>query len=516
MPDNRGALIAWSAGVSAVAAAFAGILASRATTPLSLNSWFIACVVIASLAFAILLAAGPALLLSWWRSRLPLPTQQIEPKRRALDVMEQAGWQGKPLPRVREVSDRALLGIHPAIPLPVADPTLSQEFPLYVSRDIDPELDAWISKHRTSGGFLLLVGPAAAGKTRTAYELIHRTVGEWRMFMPTSASQLTEYIETTDDTDDLVVWLNEIQNFLGPDGLTSAIVRRMLAQTRPVILIGTIWPGRYEALTEPSSASGPTDPNRDAREILGMLADRKDLLSNFTATEYQRAGALASQDPRIAEVVRQADRGELAAMLAAAPELIRRWIAATNQYGAAVISAAIFARLCGHPELLPNTVLQSLASCFLTSEQRARLTDDSWFSDALEWGRRSVRGNVAPLIPQSETIGKIDGDLVSDVLVQYGIGDPRITSQINSKATWLRLIDGASPDACVYVATAALLRPGPPIAFEEATRKSAQAGNIQSMYNMGALLVLQQRLVTSSSARVVRLAGGGLAVASPV
>jgi hypothetical protein len=262
--------------------------------------------------------------------------------------MEHAGRLRKPLLRVCEVSDRALLGIHPAIPLAGAELALSQDFPLYISRDIDPELDAWISSHRVSGGFLLLVGPAAAGKTRTAYELIHRTVGDWRMFMPTSAAQLTEYIESTDDTDALVVWLNEIQNFLGPDGLTSAIVRRMLAQTRTVNLIGTIWPDRYEALTE-SSGSRPTDPNRDAREILGMLADRKDLLTKFTADEYQRASALADRDPRIAEVVRHADRGELTAMLAAAPELLRRWVAATNQYGAAVISAAVFARLCGHP-----------------------------------------------------------------------------------------------------------------------------------------------------------------------
>src|SRR6266851_751015 len=233
MPDNRGALIAWSAGVSALAATFAGVLASRATTPLSQNPWFIACVSVACLAFAILLLAGLALLLSWWHSRRPQSLQQIEKKQRALDVMEQVRGRGKALPRVCEVTDRALLGIHPAIPLPGEELTLSQEFPLYVLRDVDPDLDAWISNHRVSGGFLLLVGPAAAGKTRTAYELVHRTIGDWRLFMPASATQLTGYIESTDDTDDLIVWLNDIENFLGPDGLASAIVRRMLADKRP-------------------------------------------------------------------------------------------------------------------------------------------------------------------------------------------------------------------------------------------------------------------------------------------
>jgi TPR repeat protein len=471
VPDNRASLIAWSAGVSAVAAAFAGTLASRATTPLSHNRWFIACVVVACAALAILLLMGPALLVSWWRVR------QTQARRR-----------GNVLPRVSEVEDRALLGIHSAIPLMGEEPTLSQEFPLYVSRDVDHNLEEWIANHRVSGGLLLLVGPAAAGKTRTAYELVQRTLGDWRLFMPANAAQITEFIMSTDDNDDVVVWLNDIQNFFGPDGLTSAIVRRMLADTRSVILIGTIWPDRYEALTELSSGSEPADPNRDAREILGMLADRRDLPSEFTAAEFQRARALAHQDPRLAEALRNTGRGKLAAMLAAAPELVRRWVTGTNQQGAAIISAAVFARLCGHPELLPATVLESLADCFLTSERRAQLTSGSWLPDAIEWVQRPVRGNVAPLIPQSEAIGRIDGYLVSDVLVQHGIGDPRITGQLDSETTWLRLIDAASPSACAYVAAAALVRPGPQGAFEEATRKSAIAGNIQSMVNMGILL----------------------------
>jgi len=69
VPDNRGALITWSAGVSAVAATFAGLLAARATTPLSQNPWFIACLVVACLSFAMLLLGGLVVLASWWQSR---------------------------------------------------------------------------------------------------------------------------------------------------------------------------------------------------------------------------------------------------------------------------------------------------------------------------------------------------------------------------------------------------------------------------------------------------------------
>jgi hypothetical protein len=67
MVEQRHAVAAWSAGVSGVAATFAGILASRATTGLSHNAWFIACLVCALAAFAVLLAAGAPDLAGWLR-----------------------------------------------------------------------------------------------------------------------------------------------------------------------------------------------------------------------------------------------------------------------------------------------------------------------------------------------------------------------------------------------------------------------------------------------------------------
>jgi hypothetical protein len=71
LQGNTGSVIAWSAGVSAVAATFAGVLAARATTPLSGNPWFVACIVIAVAAFAILFGVGLVGLISWWRSGEP-------------------------------------------------------------------------------------------------------------------------------------------------------------------------------------------------------------------------------------------------------------------------------------------------------------------------------------------------------------------------------------------------------------------------------------------------------------
>ena len=75
MAENRCAVAAWSAGVSAVAAAFVAIIASRATTSLSRNAWLVACLVVALIAFAILLAAGVPDIISWLRERKDKPAR---------------------------------------------------------------------------------------------------------------------------------------------------------------------------------------------------------------------------------------------------------------------------------------------------------------------------------------------------------------------------------------------------------------------------------------------------------
>jgi hypothetical protein len=64
--------------------------------------------------------------------------------------------------------------------------------------------------------------------------------------------------------------------------------------------------------------------------------------------------------------------------------LISRWLnAADDPYGAAVITAAVIARRCGHPEPRPATVLESLAETLLTPAARARATGQ-WFQTALD------------------------------------------------------------------------------------------------------------------------------------
>jgi hypothetical protein len=72
MAERGSAVVAWAAGISAAAATFAGIAASRAT-PLLRNAWFIAWLAVALIAFVLLLVAGLPDLVGWLQERKSEP-----------------------------------------------------------------------------------------------------------------------------------------------------------------------------------------------------------------------------------------------------------------------------------------------------------------------------------------------------------------------------------------------------------------------------------------------------------
>jgi hypothetical protein len=78
--DNRRAVVAWSAGLSAVAATLAGIVASRSAVGLWHNWGFICLLALTLLTSAILVAAGIPDLIGWLRERHPdIEREENEP-----------------------------------------------------------------------------------------------------------------------------------------------------------------------------------------------------------------------------------------------------------------------------------------------------------------------------------------------------------------------------------------------------------------------------------------------------
>ena len=119
-----------------------------------------------------------------------------------------------------------------------------------------------------------------------------------------------------------MVWLNETQLYLNTPGDTgervaAALTTLLAAPSRaPVLVLGTLWPEHWDALTRPG------DAHRQARAVLDGITIR--VPPAFTGPALADLRRAASTDPRLAEL-RAADR-EAAQFLAGAPDQLARYL----------------------------------------------------------------------------------------------------------------------------------------------------------------------------------------------
>lgn len=375
--------------------------------------------------------------------------------------------------RVAGARSRVALNVHPAIPLPQdADRDLSSDFPEYVARGIDADLRAWIRARVKSGGLVVLVGDAAAGKTRCLYEALCAEVPDWWMPQLDTGAQINALVHEGVDLSRTVIWLDEFQNFFADEPLTAGSVRQLAAGLLgPVLLAGTIRAQELDGLLAAAQSEGEpeTADRHHAREVIRMLARwsahsggaqsalRFHLDSSLTPEELARARALAAIDPRLQTALRDAAEGNLTATLAGAPELIDRWTRDTgNPPGQAIITAAVTARRCGHPEPIPLAALEALALSHLRGQARVPAARD-WARTAISWAENAVIGEIAALRRAVTTPGVIDGYRVSDILLQhsYHPAERLVQPMLDDDSTWTLLTEHAAPQARADIGLAA-------------------------------------------------------------
>ncbi|WP_371567033.1 tetratricopeptide repeat protein [Streptomyces canus] len=266
--------------------------------------------------------------------------------------------------------------------------------------------------------------------------------------MPSGFESLKTLIEASVDLDQTVIWLDEVQKFIGPGKLESEFMRRLLFnRSEPVIIMGTIWPNNYSRLRSRLTDENYEDPNRDAREILD-LATRFEI-AEFSADERERAERVADIDPRIREAMSNESEASLTEILSATPELVHRWQYGDNDLGRLVITAAIMARVCGCGEPIPAQQLQEVTQVLMSGRQRAHASE-GWFEEAVTWACEPTRGAISALAPYAETVGSFDGYTVSDVLAQHAIESSEVKERVSDKI-WDILISTAAPAACLSI-----------------------------------------------------------------
>jgi len=390
--------------------------------------------------------------------QLPLPmtafTEGEDEKAALAEPRSRSGDDIGFLRQIEELDNPFVLEVHRAIDINGLQPGGLEALPRYVRREHDRRLaDVVATAVSGHSAIAVLVGESSSGKTRACWEAI-RAEGAlpagWRLWHPIYPGRpqallagLTEIPPCT------VLWLNETQDYLLTPGSevgeqAAAGLRELLREPNrgPVLVLGTLWPNFFHALTRRPPADEP-DLHPHAREML----DGKEILvpAAFTGAALEAVDLAAAQDPRLTEAVARAEDGQITQFLAGAPELLRVYGTAPPAANA-LITAAIDVRRLGHGPALPQAVLTAAAPGYLTDWQWDQLPEN-WIEAALAYCAVSCRGARGPLTLVRPRPGRVVDPQPVYRLADYLEHSGRIqraTTHIPAE-TWDALVEYAPP-----------------------------------------------------------------------
>ncbi|WP_145501094.1 tetratricopeptide repeat protein [Streptomyces sp. CFMR 7] len=286
------------------------------------------------------------------------------------------------IPKVSQVDRPELAGVHPADGHP-DHPRLA---PPYIERDADTVLRQAIHEN----GFVLIVGESTAGKTRLAYEVARSCFPRHAFVRPMARPALAHAIQVAKRCRRAVLWLDDLENYLGVDGVTASALAELI-QRRPgrVVVLATMRSQevrRYEAREESRLTGSDRDAWRVQREVLHMAAQVQ-LKRRWSVDEQERAKAHEA-DPRIGLALTSCDRFGLAEVVAAGPELLAAWQNAwapgANPRGAAIVAAAVDCRRSGLRRPVSRQWLQDFHLPYLAERGGPDLQPEP-FDEAMRW-----------------------------------------------------------------------------------------------------------------------------------
>jgi tetratricopeptide (TPR) repeat protein len=319
------------------------------------------------------------------------------------------------LPRVRDVPDPIVFGTHPSRS-PDGSRGRAGKVSSYVARDADALLHAELAR----SGFVLLVGDSTAGKTRTAYEAMAAVLPDHVLILPDDRAALPAALAAAADTSRCVLWLDNLERFLGVGGLSGVHVTRLLSGSRHRVIIATMRGSEERRFTEvPHQEHDPAmrDAVNAARQVLAQVTYRVRLDRMFTSAERDRAGVVAASDASVAEGLRYADEYGLGEYLACGPELRQAfenaWEPGANPRGAALIAAAIDVKRMGVVNPVPKALLTRLHERYLAARGGNRLRPESP-DEAWEWVTRRRRATAALLQPTADDSAVVVFDYLVD------------------------------------------------------------------------------------------------------
>lgn len=267
----------------------------------------------------------------------------------------------------------------------------------YVRRDVDAEIDRTLLGDR----FLLLLGPATSGKSRTAAEAVARSLPQAGLLWPKARPQGLRRLLELDAQQPLhpgpiVVWLDDLQQYLSEDGGLDEESFALL-QRRPggSFLVATM---TLAAFAECLHA------RNDRGRIAGELLDEGLVTQIEVPREPSPKERAAAMTTYPAEDWTQPATG-IAERLVAARELLNRLRTGreTDPAGWLVVRALIDWSRAGGRDMITEPVWRALFEQWRL-EPAGAAAGAATFECALAWARTPVASSVAMVLVSDEDL----------------------------------------------------------------------------------------------------------------
>jgi Flp pilus assembly protein TadD len=347
--------------------------------------------------------------------------------------------------------------------------------PPYVPRDIDGSLEQALRDQR----FVLLIGPAKSGKSRTAYEACVRLYPDSPLLIPATPERLPQVLAHLSEllgrapiVDQAgstslakpILWLDDAEQYLDAAVLTLRTLDEGPLSQGSLVVIATIRTEQYDRLIGTKGQIGQA-----ARELLERTKVRRGdirLSAQNSAQEGERAQRLYPDLELTLGIARS---------LAATEELKDRFLNGGGLPGMALVRAAADWRRAGVLRPIVEDDLKGLYRVYVpTVAPSAEITSET-FEEGLQWARAPVSSG-ARLLTAVEEKG-VRAFEVFDFIVSYidqADGGFAPDGGAIPEETWTLALERVTPEEAYSVSLTANTRNNPTVA-ERAARKALDA-----------------------------------------
>jgi tetratricopeptide (TPR) repeat protein len=251
----------------------------------------------------------------------------------------------------------------------------------YIERDQQDKLEEAVGPGKAA----LVVGHSMSGKTRLAAEVVKRKFPDAALIAVESGKALRELVDGGLNPAGVVVWLDDLERFLGTDGLTVGLLNRLT--TGGAIVVATIRVEQRETY-RPQSELWPPE-----WEILQRFSEIS-LQRRLTGLELGRVRGTVN-DPGVLAAV---DHYGLAEYLGAGPEALDKFEKGeiANPVGQALVRAAVDWRRVGLTRPVSQQVLTTSLPTYLTDRPDVPRTKQA-IAEGLAWATRKINETIALL-----------------------------------------------------------------------------------------------------------------------